>query len=188
MEGAEKILEEIYRTLGLTLTPKVIDVPIERIEVRSLDLTLDIRFSNYELERISGKIVDVPIRPTVDERLRGKIISILPVFTVNIKTDSEVINDVFIRKSPILWRDIPNELKIKLLAEIKTRWSENYSEGIEIIGIYEDIPIGRIKTIKVDERTGVLSFNLKKEFTDEKRTNLLVFKFLNDNVLRSIAF
>jgi len=188
MEGAEKILEEIYRGLGLTLTPKIIDVPIERIEVRSLDLTLDIRFSNYELERIFGSIIDVPILPAVNERLRSTIVSVLPVFPVNIKTDSEVINNIFIRKSPILWRDIPNELKIRLLAEIRTRWSENYSAGIEIIGIYEDVPIGRIKTIKVDERTGILSFNLKKEFTDEKRTNLLVFKFLKDNILRSIAF
>jgi len=187
MERASEIIEEIYRILGPNFKPKIIDQPIYGIEVKSLDITLDTEILDYKIERVSGRVIDEKILFSPAERFIGKILSASVDMHLKVNSSIEIINNVFIKKHPVLWKSIPDEMKAKLLYEIKTK-SSSYSEGLKIIGIYEDIPIGRIKTMMVDENTGILSFNLKDSATEEKRSNLLVFKFIQDDKLRSIVF
>ncbi|MGC8971008.1 MAG: hypothetical protein ACP5K2_02240 [bacterium] len=189
MEGAEKVLEEIYKTLGIIFTPKIVNIPVCNVKVKSLDISLATNILNYKIKKkIIVSINNVPILPRTNEIIKSKIASIPLIDSSGITSNLNIVNDIFIKRKPIPWRELPNDLKVKLLGEIKTKWPQYYQEGIKIIGIYDSIPIGKIKTLKVDENNGILSFNLKNEYTDEKRTNLLVFKFLKDDVLRSIAF
>jgi len=188
MEGAEKVLEEIYKTLGIISKPEIIDIPICNVDIKSLDVTLTTSVLNYKIEKVSGAIIDVLILPRANEMMRSKVVNIPLICSIDIVSNLDIVNDIFIKRKPTPWRELSNDLKVKLLSEIKTKWPQHYQEGIKIIGIYDSIPIGKIKTLKVDEETGILSFNLKNEYTNEKRTNLVVFKFLKDDTLRSIAF
>lgn len=187
MEGTEKVLEEVYKALGIVFAPKIIDIPIHSTEIVSLDVSLVTKISNYEIGRISNSIVEVTLGLDKERKMKGRVNSIPISFSVNTVTNLGIINGVFIKRYPSLWKDLPEETKIKLLTEIKVKWPQ-YLEGIKIIGVYKDIPIGRVKSIRVDERTGILSFNLKEESVEEKRANLLVFRFLKDETLRSIVF
>ncbi|MBC7319952.1 hypothetical protein H5T89_04850 [bacterium] len=187
MERTEKVLEEVYKVLGIAFTPKIIDIPIHSTEINSLDVNLVTRISKYEIGKISNPVVEVTVALDTEGKIKRKIIDIPIFFLVNIVTDLVIINSIFIKRYPNSWRNLPEETKVKLLTEIKAKWPQ-YLEGIKIIGVYNDIPIGRVKSIRVDERTGILSFNLKEESVEENRVNLLVFKFLKDETLRSIAF
>lgn len=94
------------------------------------------------------------------ERFNSKI-SFIPIeIDIRLGSNIEIINNVFIKRYPTPWKELPDETKVKLLYEIKTRW-ESYSEGLKIIGVYKDIPVARVKTLIVDKNTGILSFNLK---------------------------
>lgn len=188
MEGAEKVLEEIYKTLGLVSKPEIIDIPVCDVDIKSLDVSLTPKVFEYKIEKILSTIIDAPILPRANEIIKSEVVNVPLIYSSDIISSLDIVNDIFIKRKPILWRDLSNDLKVKLLSEIKTKWPQYYQEGIKIIGIYESIPIGKVKTLKVDEETGILSFNLKNEYIDEKRTNLLVFKFLKDDILRSIAF
>lgn len=187
MERTEKVLEEIYKVLGVNFTPVIVDIPIYSTEIKSIDVNLVAKVSKIEIERIYSKPVKVIITLDKEEKVRGRINSLLISFLTSIVTNLSIVNSVFIRRYPGSWKDLPEETKIKLLAEIKNKFPQ-YIEGIKIIGVYKDIPLGRIRNLLVDEKTGILSFNLKEEYIEEKRANLLVFRFLKDETLRSIAF
>ncbi len=187
MERTEKVLEEIYRILGIDFAPIIVDVPIYNTEIKSIDVNLVARISKVEIERIYGKPVKVTIALDREEKIRSKVNNVFVYFPIGIVTNLSIVNSVFIRRYPGSWKDLPEETKIKLLAEIKNKFPQ-YIEGIKIIGVYKDIPLGRIRNLLVDEKTGILSFNLKEEYIEEKRANLLVFRFLKDETLRSIAF
>lgn len=187
MERTEKVLEEIYKVLGIDFNPTVVDVPIYNTEIRTIDVNLVTRIFSLEIERLYSKPVKVPITLDEKEKMRSEINNIFLSFPVNITANLSIINAVFIKRYPCSWRDLPEETKIKLLSEIKDKWPQ-YMEGIKIIGVYKDIPLGRVKSLLVDEKTGILSFNLKEEYIEEKKTNLIVFKFLKDETIRSIAF
>lgn len=187
MERATSIIEEIYRILGTDFKPKIIDEPLNIIEVKSFSITLDTKILDCKIEGISGKISEEKVLSSKRERFSSKVLSIPVDIKVKLDSDLEIVNNVFIKKYPTPWKDLSDEIKVKLLYEIKTRW-ESYSEGLKIIGVYKDIPVGRIKTLMVDENTGILSFNLKDTPNEGERNNLLVFKFLQDDKLRSIVF
>ncbi|MCX7795866.1 MAG: hypothetical protein N2380_05035 [bacterium] len=186
MERTEKVLEEIYKVLGINFAPTVVNVPIHSIEIKSIDVELIAKISGLEIERFHSKLVGVSILDK-EEKLKGKINNISISFLTNISSNLGVVNSVFIKRYPNSWKDLPEEIRIKLIAEIRDRWPQ-YIDGIKIIGVYKDIPLGRIKNLLVDEKTGILSFNLREEYTEEKKANLIVFKFLKDETLRSIAF
>lgn len=187
MERTATIIEEIYKILGADFKPKIIDEPLYNIEIKTSDMTLNTEIQEYKIEKISGRVVDEKILSPEKERFSSKISSIPIVINAKIDSKIEVINDIFIKKYPMLWKDLPDEIKVKLLYEIKNQFP-TYTEGLKIIGIYKDIPIDRVKVLMVDENTGILSFNLKNNVTGGNRKDLLVFKFLHDDKLRSIAF
>lgn len=187
MERATAIIEEIYRILGVDFKPEIINEPLDTVEVKSFSLTLDTKILDYKIEKLSGKVLDEKVLSSKRERFGGKVLSIPIKIIANLDSDLEIINNVFIKRYPALWRDLPDETKRKLLYEIKTRWG-SYSGGLKIIGVYKDIPVSRIKSIMVEENTGVLSFNLKDSPTEGERRNMLVFKFVQDDRLRSIVF
>jgi hypothetical protein len=188
MEREQALLRDIYKILGVDFKPKITDIPINTFKIKDIDIRFHTKRLGHKIEKFSSQIKVVKPASFKRESMRGKIDTITISIPVSILSKVDLINSIPIRRFPVPWRMLSDEEKLFLLQEIRTKWPQ-FSMGLKIIGVYREIPIERIDIMTVEENTGVLSFNLKEKPLEEiRKMNLLVFKFVEDEKIRSLVF
>ncbi|MGB9682052.1 MAG: hypothetical protein ACP5RW_01925 [bacterium] len=188
MEREQAFLKDIYKILGLDFKLDIINVPLRGYDIENIDIKFDINVSSYKMEKNPINIDRVDLTSFTPKEIKGKVSKVDISVPLRIFSEVELVNRIPMRRFPISWRTLSDDEKLFLLQEIKSKWPD-LSTGLKIIGIYREVPIERIDTMTVDESTGVLSFTLKDaSFGEIEKNNLLVFKFVEDERIRSLVF